>query len=313
MKYKYIFGPVLSRRLGLSLGVDVIPKKTCNLNCVYCESGKTTVASAIPESFIPVNEIISELNDFLIGNPQIDHITFSGAGEPTLYRNLPEIIKFLKNSYPQYKIALITNSILLASPQIQQDLLAVDLILPSLDAASTEVFRKINRPVIKLEYEDVINGLINFRKNFKGKMWLELFIIEGINDTAEELELLKTCLLQIKPDILQLNTLDRPGTESWVKPATWNRLQEIKSFFEPLNVEIVARELPAKHLDAVHDNFEEQIINTIKRRPCTASELAIILNLDEPKLEGLIQKLLDAKTIVGDNQSGMVFYKMGGN
>lgn len=310
MSYKYIFGPVLSRRLGLSLGVDVIPQKTCNLNCVYCESGRTSLASTQRDSFIPVKDIISELKDFLKVKPQIDYITFSGAGEPTLYRDLPEIIGFLKSNYPQYKLALITNSILLALPEIQQELLSLDVVLPSLDAATTAVFHKINRPVIQLEYKDVITGLINFRKIFLGKIWTEVFIIEGINDTTAELSLLKKYLIRIAPDIVQLNTLDRPGTESWVKPASWNRMEEIKTFFAPLNVEIVARELAVKHVDVVQDNFEDQIISTIKRRPCTAQELAVILGLDEVKLEGYLKQLISDKIIIGDNQSGMVFYKI---
>jgi len=310
MSYKYIFGPVLSRRLGLSLGVDVIPQKTCNLNCVHCESGRTSLPSSQRASFIPVRDIIEELQDFLKTNPKIDHITFSGAGEPTLYRDMPAIISFIKVNYPQYKLALITNSILLAQPEIRQELLEFDVILPSLDAATPAVFHKINRPVVKIEYQDVINGLISFRKIFKGKIWLEVFIIEGINDTAAELALLKEQLSLIAPDIVQLNTLDRPGTESWVKPASWKKLEEIKAYFAPLNVEIVARNKTAKHFEAAIQNIDEQIINTIKRRPCTGQELAAILGLETDMLEKHIQLLTSSQTIEPDNQSGSVFYKI---
>jgi wyosine [tRNA(Phe)-imidazoG37] synthetase (radical SAM superfamily) len=310
MSYKYIFGPVLSRRLGLSLGVDVIPQKTCNLNCVYCESGRTSLASVKRESFIPVEDIISELDNFLKHNPKIDHITFSGAGEPTLYRDLPVIISYLKNNYPQYQLALITNSILFSLPEIQKELLQLDVVLPSLDAATTAVFNKINRPVVPVEYEDVLTGLINFRKMFLGKIWLEVFIIEGLNDYTEELSLLKKYLKRIAPDNIQLNTLDRPGTESWVKPASWERLEEIMNFLAPLKVEIVARQLPIKHIEVIQDDIEDQIINTIKRRPCTAIELALILGLEQVKLDVYIQKLINEKVIIGDDQSGTVFYKI---
>jgi wyosine [tRNA(Phe)-imidazoG37] synthetase (radical SAM superfamily) len=310
MNYKYIFGPVLSRRLGLSLGVDVIPQKTCNLNCVYCESGRTTLPSVKRSSFIPAVDIMSELDDFLQHHPKIDYITFSGAGEPTLYRDLPLIVNFLKKNYPHYKLALITNSVLLSLPELRKELLAFDVVLPSLDAATNEVFCKINRPVIQVEYEEVINGLISFRKMYSGKIWLEVFIIEGLNDTATEVSLLKNLLIKISPDIIQLNTLDRPGTEPWVKPASWAKLEEIKSFLSPLNVEIVARNLPNKHIEIVTDDIEEQIISTIKRRPCTATELALILGLEQEKLDVYIMKLIKEKIIIGDNQSGSVFYKM---
>jgi wyosine [tRNA(Phe)-imidazoG37] synthetase (radical SAM superfamily) len=310
MSYKYIFGPVLSRRLGLSLGVDVIPKKTCNLNCVYCESGRTSLASAHRASFIPVKDIIAELKDFLKTNPKIDHITFSGAGEPTLYQDLPEIILFIKENYPQYKLAMITNSILLAQPEIRQELLSFDVILPSLDAISTAVFNKINRPVNKIEYQKVINGLISFSKDFKGKIWLEVFIIEGINDTESELALLKEYINKIAPDVVQLNTLDRPGTESWVKPASWQKLEEIKKYFTPLKVEIVARNKTSKHYEASVQNIDEQIINTIKRRPCTAQELTTIIGLESDSIEIHIQLLISSGTIEPYNQSGIVFYKI---
>ena len=310
MPYKYIFGPVLSRRLGLSLGVDVIPQKTCNLNCVYCESGRTTMPSSIRTSVIPVEDIIIELKDFLKTNPKIDHITFSGAGEPTLYRDLPVIISFIRSDYPQYKLAMITNSILMAQAEIRQELLSFDVILPSLDAATSAVFHKINRPVAKVDYQEVINGLISFRKIFKGKIWLEVFIIEGINDTSLELELLKESLNKIAPDLVQLNTLDRPGTESWVKPASWQKLEEIKSLFAPLNVEIVARNKTAKHYETLVQHIDEQILNTIKRRPCTGQELATIIGLDIDQLETHVQKLISSGNIEADNQSGIVFYKL---
>jgi wyosine [tRNA(Phe)-imidazoG37] synthetase (radical SAM superfamily) len=311
MPYKYIFGPVLSRRLGLSLGVDVIPQKTCNLNCVYCESGKTTMPSSQRTAVIPVLDIIAELKDFLKTNPKIDHITFSGAGEPTLYRDLPVIISFIKVNYPQYKLAMITNSILMALPEIRQELLSFDVVLPSLDAATSTVFHKINRPVVKVDYHEVINGLISFRKDFKGKIWLEVFIIEGINDTTEELALLKEQISLIAPDLVQLNTLDRPGTESWVRPSSWQKLEEIKLFFAPLNVEIVARNKTAKHYETSVQNIDEQIINTIKRRPCTGQELATIIGIDIDQIESHLQKLISSGNIEDDSQTGIVFYKMG--
>jgi wyosine [tRNA(Phe)-imidazoG37] synthetase (radical SAM superfamily) len=310
MPYKYIFGPVLSRRLGLSLGVDVIPQKTCNLNCVYCESGKTTMPSSQRTAIIPVKEIIAELADFLKTNPKIDHITFSGAGEPTLYRDLPSVISFVKENYPQYKLAMITNSILMAQPEIRNELLDFDVVLPSLDAATSAVFNKINRPVAKVDYLEVINGLISFRKHFRGKIWLEVFIIEGINDTDEELLLLKKAITDISPDLVQLNTLDRPGTESWVKPAKWQKLEEIKMLFAPLTVEIVARNKTIKHYETEAINIDEQIISTIKRRPCTAPELSTIIGAGINEINLQLEKAIKSGIILADNQSGIVFYKI---
>lgn len=169
MDYKYIFGPVPSRRLGSSLGIDLIPYKTCSLNCVYCECGKTTDLTFERKEYVPTERVIEELDDYLKTEPELDYITFSGSGEPTLHNGIGEIIKFLKENYPQYQLALLTNSTLLNDEKLQDEIKKLDLIVPSLDAVSEDVFQKINRPVEGLSAQKIVQGLINLN-NFLQEM-----------------------------------------------------------------------------------------------------------------------------------------------
>ena len=230
-----IFGPINSRRLGISLGVNLVPAKTCTLDCVYCEAGATTLLTLCPKPFYHGEEVISELERFFQKKTKLDYITFSGLGEPTLNSEIGQIINYIKKNWKQYKLCLITNSTLL----VDENLFLCDLIMPSLDAVSNDVFQKINRPHCELKPEQMIQNLIEFRKKFRNQMWLEIFIIEGINDTESELILLKSACEKIKPDKIQINSLDRSGVLEWVRKVSPKRLQEIKEFFSPLTAEIV--------------------------------------------------------------------------
>ena len=189
--YKYLFGPVPSRRLGMSLGIDLVPKKVCALNCVYCEVGETTKLTTDRMEYIKYDKIISELQQFMSSRPKIDYITFSGSGEPTLNSRIGEVLAYVKQNYPDVKTAILTCGALLSSPQLRTEILEADVILPSLDAATQAIFNKINRPNPNLSIDTYIKGLIDFRKEYKGQIWLEVFLLRGYNDTPEELDLIK--------------------------------------------------------------------------------------------------------------------------
>jgi len=242
-EYKHIYGPVRSRRLGNSLGVDMVPHKTCSLDCVYCECGATTVFTTERKEYIPSDEIIAEIDRYLGNDKNIapDYVTFGGSGEPTLHSGLGRIIKHLKDRYPSQKLALLTNSTLLNDYHLRQDILLCDLILPSLDAVTEEVFRKVNVPVGAIRCVDVVDGLTALSSEYKGQLWLEVFISPGINDGDGEIAIFKDVITKINPTRVQLNSLDRPGTIGALSTASTKSLEEIARKFAPLPVEIVAR------------------------------------------------------------------------
>lgn len=189
--YKYLFGPIPSRRLGMSLGLDLVPKKVCSVDCVYCEVGKTTELSINREDYIKLEDIKAELTHYFENNPSPDYVTITASGEPTLNVHLNEILEFIKENKNGIPVALITNGTLLYDPKVREAIMLTDLVLPSLDAATEKVFRKINRPHKDLDFGNYIQGLIDFGKEYKGKMWLEVFILPGYNDSEHELAELK--------------------------------------------------------------------------------------------------------------------------
>ncbi|MDH4273038.1 MAG: radical SAM protein [Candidatus Aminicenantes bacterium] len=170
--FKHIFGPVPSRRLGRSLGIDLIPFKTCCLNCLYCECGKTTVQTLERKEYVPARAIIQEIDAFLCTVPSLDVITFAGSGEPTLNTALPALLRHIQTHYPQYKTALLTNGSLLYLEDVRQSLLTFNYVLPSLDAVRQKTFEKINQPAGNLDSQEIIEGLITFSKMYRGTMWV---------------------------------------------------------------------------------------------------------------------------------------------
>lgn len=309
-KYKHIFGPVPSRRLGISLGIDIVPFKICTMDCVYCEIGKTKILTIQRDEYVDYNEIISEIDSYLSSSPILDFITFSGAGEPTLHSRIGDIIHHLKANYSNYKIALLTNGSLFTDPKVRRDCLDVDLILPSLDAVSDEAFEKINRPHPDLNNQKIINGLIELRKEFNNKILMEVFIIPGINDNHNEISLLKQNLQKINPDEVQLNSLDRPGTEKWVTSLSKKEMQKIANQFYPLNTEIITKFKPREEIQSYKKQNEETIISTLERRPCTEIDLIELTGLKINELNKYLSSLLSKGKIEEEHSNRGLFFKL---
>ena len=277
--YKYLFGPVPSRRLGMSLGVDLVPKKVCSLDCVYCEVGETTKLTLERREYILFQKIKKELSNYFNNNPDPDFITFSGSGEPTLNIQIGEVLQFIKQNKPHIPIAVLTNGTLLSDVNVRKAIKDADVVLPSLDAATEKVFRRINRPEKTLSIDQYIQGIVDFRKIYNGKMWLEIFILPGYNDHKEELIALKNAIKRINPDSVQLNTLDRPGTVMHLNGARKVELQRIVDFWELDNVEIISAAPERKNIQSYRKDTEAAILETILRRPCTLDDLTKILGI----------------------------------
>jgi wyosine [tRNA(Phe)-imidazoG37] synthetase (radical SAM superfamily) len=305
---KYLFGPVPSRRLGISLGVDLVPHKVCTLNCVFCEVGITTTLTTQRKEYVPIDEVINELEAYLSQKPELDYITFSGQGEPTLNSGLGRVVSYLKDNHPGYKIALLTNGTLFWDAGLRAEVSRIELILPSLNAATDLIFRKIDRSCASLDNNQIIEGLIQLRKEFAGKIYLEVFLVPGLNDTDTELSLLKEAILKINPDLVQLNSLDRPGPEPWVKHMTAEKLDYVASFLKPLPVEIVAKATSRKSIQSFQNDISQQILDTIKRRPCTDQDLCDILGLHKNELNKYLSQLLDEDLVESQHMERGLFF-----
>ncbi|MBM3245944.1 MAG: radical SAM protein [Candidatus Omnitrophica bacterium] len=228
---KYIYGPVKSRRLGLSLGISLLPYKLCNFDCVYCQLGPTKSMTGPKKEYFPVEEIIDELRSWLVNNADklqgLDYVTISGAGEPTLNTNIKEAIRRIKEIGGR-PVAVITNASYLHDASVRQALLEADLIVPSLDAVTQKVFERINRPEPGIKIEDIISGLIELRKEFRGKIWLEVMLAAGINDDLRQIKKMKEIIEQVRPDKVQLNSPVRTTAESGVLCVERSKLEKIK-------------------------------------------------------------------------------------
>ena len=310
-KFNYLFGPVPSRRLGISLGVDLIPRKVCSLNCVYCEAGKTTKLTTERKEYLPTDKIITEIDEFLKDSPQLDYITFSGAGEPTLHSHLNAIAQHIKNNYPHYKLALITN-LPLSEPTIRKEILIMDAILPSLDAATQEVFDKINRSEGLIRNDALIHGLIELSKEFKGKLLLEIFIVPGINDTKKELLGLQKIVNEIHPTEVHINSLDRPGVEDWIQLPTEEELQEIAGYFSKHQVHIVSKFKNKEKNSSYKQDIESAILNYLKRRTASTEDLSNGLQININEVSTYITKLLIDNKIKKTQKDNHIYYGLNG-
>jgi len=308
--YKYLFGPVPSRRLGMSLGVDLVPKKVCSLDCVYCEVGHTTKLTTERREYIPYNIIAKELEHYFANNPNPDYITFSGSGEPTLNSRIGDVLQFIKQKKPGIPVAVLTNGTLLYDKKVRDELMDADVVLPSLDAATENTFQKINRPAQGLNVKKYIQGLIDFRKEYSGQIWLEVFIAPEYNDNEADLKALKNAFEQIKPDHIQINTLDRPGTVENVHSANHENLQKIIDFWGLPNVEIIAAAPERKNIQSYRKDAETAILGTITRRPCTVDDLVKILGLHINEINKYLDVLEAEGKIESVWQDRGVFYQV---
>ena len=228
--YRYLYGPVPSRRLGRSLGIDLVPHKICTYNCIYCQIGETTDKTLVRKEYAPVREILEEVRSFLKEEPSaLDHLSLSGSGEPTLHSKIRLVIEGMK-TITSVPVAVITNGSLLFEEEVRRDLLHADVVLPSLDAGSQEVFDRVNRPLSELSIEKVIEGLVDFRKVYKGQIWLEILFCKGVNDGEEELLKMRKAVDRIQADRIHLNSVVRPPPQKWVLPVGEAEMEKIKEF-----------------------------------------------------------------------------------
>lgn len=312
-KMRYIFGPVPSRRLGISLGVDLVPFKTCTFNCIYCQLGRTTNQTLKRKEYVKVQDILKELKKELanwrtdkLAKQKINYITLSGSGEPTLNVKIGKIIARVKKM-TSIPVAVLTNGSLLYRKGVRDSLKKADLVIPSLDAATAKTFKKINRPIKTLKVEKIIKGLVDFKKEYRGKIWLEIMLVKGVNDKKKETEKLKRAIAKIKPDRVQLNTVARPPCEKFAKALNSKELKRIKNLLGPptgVIIDFERRILPSETKD-----LKKGIITMLKRRPATVKELADGLGLHRNEVLKYLALLEKEREIKSLSYKGKRYYQ----
>ena len=270
----YVYGPVPSRRLGFSLGVDIIPFKTCTLDCTYCQLGSTQKTVCRRGSWFPPGEILDQVKEAVESGQKIDVITFSGSGEPTLNRDIGRIIRAIKKM-TRIPVVVLTNGTLLTRKEVRRDLAAADIVVPSLDAVPGNLFRRVNRPNRALDPEKIIDGLARFRDEFQGEIWLEIMLIRGVNDSPAHIKALRAAADRIRPERLQLNTVVRPPADVKAKPLSPGAMRKIRDALGP-RAEIIASFEKRKQAPAA-GGFEAALLTAVGRRPMTAEDISLFL------------------------------------
>lgn len=269
---KYVYGPVPSRRLGKSLGIDTIPLKTCNWNCVYCQLGRSRPLLNERKEYYPPKAILAEVQEALAAHThgEIDWVTFVGSGEPTLHASIGWLIRRVKD-LTDLPIAVITNGSLLYLPEVRRDLSLADAILPSLDAGTADLYRKINRPHPQATFERLVEGLIAFRNEYQGKLWIEVMLVKGLNDGEQAIKNIVAVLSQIQPDEVHINLPTRPPVETWVQPADRDGLMRATAIIG--GIAKVVHPAEGDFDLSGYDNLADAVLAIITRHPMSQDQL----------------------------------------
>jgi wyosine [tRNA(Phe)-imidazoG37] synthetase (radical SAM superfamily) len=304
--FKYLYGPVPSRRLGFSLGIDIVPHKNCSYDCIYCQLGKTTHRTTLRKEYVPTQQILREIRDVLKKNQHIDFLTFSGSGEPTLHKDIGYLINEAKK-LTKIPVAVLTNGSLLHMSEVRNDLKNADLVIPTLCTADRDIYRMIHRGSETIDIDKVIEGYVRFRKMYNGKIWLELMLIRGINDTSEQIRNLKEVIDRINPDKIQLNTVVRPPSEEHAHPVSLETMQKIKKILGE-KCEIIV-DLETNTTTERHDNQLKRITATIVRRPVTIDDLIKITGMHRAQILKYLQVLTKMGTIEISKHNKKEYYR----
>lgn len=295
---KYVFGPVPSRRLGRSLGVDLVPRKTCSYDCIYCQLGRTTDKIIERLNGISVTDVLDEVKERLATRP--DHITLSGSGEPTLCSGLGDIIEGIRG-LTDIPVAVLTNGSLFWLPEVRQRVRNASLVLPSLDAGDEEMFQTIDRPHPRLNFPQVLEGLIDLRREFTGQYWLEVMLLAGLTAVDAEARKIAKHVGRIRPDRVQINTATRPPSNYLAAEASPATLRRLAKLF-PGKVEVIADRVPDGR-DAPMTDGEAEILDLLHRRPCTMNDILDALQLKLPEATKYLGHLA-AEGLIGRRRAG---------
>jgi len=306
-KQRLVYGPVPSRRLGLSLGLDLVPLKTCSYNCVYCQLGTTKQTTTTRRSYVPIEAILDQLASKLKEGGRIDHITLGGSGEPTLNDHIGELIHQIKG-LTAIPVAVLTNSSLLGDLSVRQSLLEAQVVLPSLDAYDDKGFQAINRPDPGIRFADMVEGLIAFRQEFEGAIWLEVFVLEGINATEEDAVQFGKWIKKINPEKIHVNTSVRPPAEIFAQQTSPDTLARFCRVLGKKAEVIASFRGSAKH--GTIPRSQEDLLNILSRRPCTLEDLAAALSVHNNEILKWVDPLVKEGKVAIARKGSTVYYQI---
>lgn len=305
-KFKYLFGPVPSRRLGRSLGIDVTPFKTCSFDCIFCQCGCTAQYITGRDEFVPFDEVCAELEQWLAGGGTADYITFAGSGEPTLYSCLGELIDFIK-ARADIPVIVLSNGTLLHRPDVREEVARADIVKVSLSAWDEHTFQKVNRPAPGLTFEMLVAGERELRAAFSGQLWLEVFLMEGVNAERHEVEEIAAIAREIAPDKIHLNTAVRPPAEDAARPVGREKLESFCDLFTP-RAEVIAS-FDVAPAAATGELSADSLVCLIHRHPATAAQLAALSGAPVAAVQAVLAPLIEEGRLQIEERDGDVYYK----
>ncbi len=306
-KTNYVFGPVPSRRLGHSLGVDLVPFKTCSYDCVYCQLGRTTCKTVEQKDFVPVKNVLKEIKNKVATPPLPDYITLSGSGEPTLYSEIYQLIREIKN-ITDIPVAVLTNGSLLWNEDVQRSVGKADLVIPSLDAGNEIEFQCVNRPHPDISFEKMIQGLTAFRRIYTGQLWLEVFLLNGVTANDESVQRIAEFTADIAPEKIQLNTVVRPPAEDFAFAVPEKQMHRFAALLGD-KAEVIA-EYRAVHDEKGFSVTRDAVYELLKRRPCSLEDIASGLSIHRNEAIKHVQELLTENKIKIDTGKKKRFFKI---
>ena len=305
-KKKYLYGPVPSRRLGLSLGVDIVPFKVCTLDCIYCQLGKTTEKTTERAEYVSPEAIFTELEERLAQGLQADFITIAGSGEPTLHLQLGKLIDGIKK-ITDITVAVLTNGTLLYRQDVRADCAKANVVLPSMDAGDKQAFEEINCPHRDIIIENLVSGLSVFRNEFAGPVWLEVFLVEGLNTDAGQIAKIENAIKRIQPDKIQLNTAVRPTANPGVKRVDAEKMEAIAAQMGE-KCEVVADFSPARNRRHI-ESKAENVLSMLKCRPCSLDDVSSGLGIDRNEALKYIAHFQQQGFVQSCEKDGITFFQ----
>jgi wyosine [tRNA(Phe)-imidazoG37] synthetase (radical SAM superfamily) len=303
--YRYIFGPVPSRRLGLSLGIDLTPLKTCNSDCIFCQLGCTVRRTVRRTEYVPTADVIAEIQDWLAQGRRVDHITLAGSGEPTLHSRFGDVLAFVRaNSC--IPAALLSNGMLFYRPDVREAAAEAALVKLTLSAWDQPSFERLHRPHPSLRFDRMIEGYRKFRAQYRGELWIEVFLARGVNSAVDQVRRIAAIAQTIAPDHIHLNTAVRPPAEASVGAVAAGRLEELAALFSPVAEVVAEFRAPSVAGRAVD---EHAVMALLRRHAATLPEMQSVLGGEAGQLTRLVRRLLRAKRIRSDARNGRLYYR----